>query len=130
VFIALPPQVRDDHVLQPRPSRLQPRLYLSETIRHAEQRSRGAKRVFVVVSVLRFSFPLGVTDTVPCPSSNSKRWLSAILIAAGCNKTEMTSPVQGGSPMKIRVGYIGITCEAPNLLRGRERLLQGGGTGC
>jgi NMT1-like family len=39
--------------------------------------------------------------------------LSVILLAAGCNKTEMTSPAQGGSPMKIRVGYIGITCEAP-----------------
>ena len=39
--------------------------------------------------------------------------LCAILLYAGCNKTETTSPVQGGSPMKIRVGYIGITCEAP-----------------
>ena len=39
--------------------------------------------------------------------------LSAMLLTVGCNKTEMTSPSQGGSRMKIRVGYIGITCEAP-----------------
>src|SRR6201992_4526808 len=39
--------------------------------------------------------------------------LSAVLLLVGCNKTETTSPVQGGSRMKIRVEYIGITCEAP-----------------
>ena len=39
--------------------------------------------------------------------------LSAILLAAGCHKTEMISQAQEGSPMKVRVGYIGITCEAP-----------------
>jgi NitT/TauT family transport system substrate-binding protein len=39
--------------------------------------------------------------------------LSAALLTVGCNKTEMTSQAQGGSQMKIRVGYIGITCEAP-----------------
>jgi NitT/TauT family transport system substrate-binding protein len=39
--------------------------------------------------------------------------LSAVLLTVGCNKTEMTSPSQGGSRTKIRVGYIGITCEAP-----------------
>ena len=37
--------------------------------------------------------------------------LGAVLLTVGCNKTEMTS--QEGSRMKIRVGYIGITCEAP-----------------
>jgi hypothetical protein len=39
--------------------------------------------------------------------------LSAVLLSVGCHKTERTSPAQGGSQMKIRVGYIGITCEAP-----------------
>ena len=39
--------------------------------------------------------------------------LSAVLLTVGCNKTETISPAQEGSRMKIRVGYIGITCEAP-----------------
>jgi NitT/TauT family transport system substrate-binding protein len=39
--------------------------------------------------------------------------VSAILFIAGCHKAEMTSAAQEGSPMKVRVGYIGITCEAP-----------------
>lgn len=38
---------------------------------------------------------------------------SAVLLA-GCNKgPESAQPVAGGGPVKIRVGYIGITCEAP-----------------
>src|ERR1700719_4421142 len=39
--------------------------------------------------------------------------LSFVLFTAGCNKTETGSPVPGGNLTKIRVGYIGITCEAP-----------------
>jgi NitT/TauT family transport system substrate-binding protein len=39
--------------------------------------------------------------------------LSIVLFTLGCNKPETGSPVPGGNPTKIRVGYIGITCEAP-----------------
>ncbi len=39
--------------------------------------------------------------------------LSAVLLTVGCNKTEITASAHGESPTKIRVGYIGITCEAP-----------------
>src|SRR5271165_2472790 len=39
--------------------------------------------------------------------------LSFVLFTMGCHKAETGSPVPGGSLTKIRVGYIGITCEAP-----------------
>lgn len=39
--------------------------------------------------------------------------LSAMLLTAGCKKLENASPAPGEIPMKVRVGYIGITCEAP-----------------
>jgi NitT/TauT family transport system substrate-binding protein len=39
--------------------------------------------------------------------------LSAVLLMAGCKKNESTSPALGEGPLKVRVGYIGITCEAP-----------------
>jgi NitT/TauT family transport system substrate-binding protein len=64
---------------------------------------------------LRFSFHLHVTNTAPMSFFKLKPIvaLSAVLLTVGCNKTEMTSSAQEGSRMKIRVGYIGITCEAP-----------------
>jgi NitT/TauT family transport system substrate-binding protein len=37
--------------------------------------------------------------------------LNAVLLTAGCKKNEVTPPAVQ-SPMKVRVGYIGITCEA------------------
>ena len=39
--------------------------------------------------------------------------LSAVLLTAGCKKNESASPALAENPMKVRVGYIGITCEAP-----------------
>jgi NitT/TauT family transport system substrate-binding protein len=39
--------------------------------------------------------------------------LSVVLLIVGCNKPESGSPVSKGGTTKIRVGYIGITCEAP-----------------
>src|SRR6202795_1641222 len=39
--------------------------------------------------------------------------LSVIFFTEGCNKPEVRLSGSGGDPMKIRVGYIGITCEAP-----------------
>ena len=36
-----------------------------------------------------------------------------ILLLAGCGKSPDASPTQENGPMKIRVGYIGLTCEAP-----------------
>ncbi len=39
--------------------------------------------------------------------------LSVMLFTAGCNKPEARSSLPAGGPTKIRVGYIGITCEAP-----------------
>ena len=39
--------------------------------------------------------------------------LSAILLTTGCQKNETSSPTAGGGLAKVRVGYIGITCEAP-----------------
>src|ERR1700675_1583987 len=39
--------------------------------------------------------------------------LSFVLFTVGCNKPETGSSVPGGNLTKIRVGYIGITCEAP-----------------
>jgi NitT/TauT family transport system substrate-binding protein len=39
--------------------------------------------------------------------------LCVMLFTVGCNKTETTSLAVGGGPMKVRIGYIGITCEAP-----------------
>ena len=39
--------------------------------------------------------------------------LSAIFLTLGCNKSETHSPLTSGGRAKIRVGYIGITCEAP-----------------
>ena len=39
--------------------------------------------------------------------------LSATLLGAGYNTSEATSPTGGKNLTKIRVGYIGITCEAP-----------------
>jgi NitT/TauT family transport system substrate-binding protein len=39
--------------------------------------------------------------------------LSAVVLIVGCNKTETAPQAQEGSRTKIRVGYIGITCEAP-----------------
>lgn len=38
---------------------------------------------------------------------------AALLFTAGCKKNEGNSPALGDNPMKVRVGYIGITCEAP-----------------
>src|ERR1700731_3571472 len=38
---------------------------------------------------------------------------SAILLTTGCHKSETASPAAGGGLTKVRVGYIGITCEAP-----------------
>src|ERR1700731_4956156 len=38
---------------------------------------------------------------------------SAILLTTGCHKSETASPAAGGNLTKVRVGYIGITCEAP-----------------
>jgi NitT/TauT family transport system substrate-binding protein len=39
--------------------------------------------------------------------------LGVAFFTVGCNKPETTATVRGGGPQKIRVGYIGITCEAP-----------------
>jgi len=39
--------------------------------------------------------------------------LSVVLFTVGCNKTETASSAVGGDRMKVRIGYIGITCEAP-----------------
>src|SRR6516164_1487185 len=39
--------------------------------------------------------------------------LSVVLFTVGCNKTETASSAVGGDRVKVRVGYIGITCEAP-----------------
>src|SRR5712672_1581540 len=39
--------------------------------------------------------------------------LSAILLVTGCQKSETASPAAGGGLTRVRVGYIGITCEAP-----------------
>src|SRR6201987_6454906 len=39
--------------------------------------------------------------------------LSFLFFAVGCNKPETESSVPQGNLTKIRVGYIGITCEAP-----------------
>jgi NitT/TauT family transport system substrate-binding protein len=39
--------------------------------------------------------------------------LGALILTAGCQKSEVATPAQEGGQMKIRVGYIGITCEAP-----------------
>src|SRR5580692_3007822 len=39
--------------------------------------------------------------------------LGAMLLTGNCDDTEMRSESQGGNRTKIRVGYIGITCEAP-----------------
>jgi NitT/TauT family transport system substrate-binding protein len=38
---------------------------------------------------------------------------TAILLTTGCHKSETASPAAGGGLTKVRVGYIGITCEAP-----------------
>ena len=59
----------------------------------------------------------------------SKLFLVAIsltlLMLAGCNK-KSGSTVQNSN--KVRVGYIGLTCEAPILRSLRKGVLQGGGT--
>src|SRR5206468_1676323 len=39
--------------------------------------------------------------------------LGALLLTGGCKKSETTSPASGSDRVKVRVGYIGITCEAP-----------------
>src|SRR5215469_8407888 len=39
--------------------------------------------------------------------------LGALIFTAGCERKNTTSPTGGGDPTKVRVGYIGITCEAP-----------------
>lgn len=39
--------------------------------------------------------------------------LSVVVFTVGCNKPEAKPSLPGGGPTKIRVGYIGITCEAP-----------------
>jgi NitT/TauT family transport system substrate-binding protein len=39
--------------------------------------------------------------------------LSAVFFSVACQKSEVTPPANAGGPTKIRVGYIGITCEAP-----------------
>ena len=39
--------------------------------------------------------------------------LGATLLVVGCNTSNATSPTDGANRTKIRVGYIGITCEAP-----------------
>src|ERR1700756_5756561 len=39
--------------------------------------------------------------------------LSTLFFTAGCNQKEAKPTTGGDAPMKIRVGYIGITCEAP-----------------
>src|ERR671938_75983 len=38
---------------------------------------------------------------------------AAVLIAAGCDKEAASASGESAGPMKIRVGYIGLTCEAP-----------------
>jgi sulfonate transport system substrate-binding protein len=38
--------------------------------------------------------------------------LSTLFLTADCNEKESKSTATGSGPMKIRVGYIGITCEA------------------
>src|SRR5215831_2482023 len=38
--------------------------------------------------------------------------LSTLFLALGCNDKEAKSTTSSGGPMKVRVGYIGITCEA------------------
>ena len=44
---------------------------------------------------------------------NSAVALIVALFIVGCNKHETGPSVPGGNPVKVRVGYIGITCEAP-----------------
>src|SRR5246500_4577371 len=39
--------------------------------------------------------------------------LSTLFFTAGCNQKEAKPTTGGDAPMKVRVGYIGITCEAP-----------------
>jgi NitT/TauT family transport system substrate-binding protein len=39
--------------------------------------------------------------------------LGAVLFTGGCKKSENASPQASGGSVKVRVGYIGITCEAP-----------------
>jgi NitT/TauT family transport system substrate-binding protein len=39
--------------------------------------------------------------------------LATLLLTTGCRKNEATRLTLGKSPAKVRVGYIGITCEAP-----------------
>jgi sulfonate transport system substrate-binding protein len=39
--------------------------------------------------------------------------LSTVLLTVSCDKSLAASPTVEGSPTKVRVGYIGITCEAP-----------------
>jgi NitT/TauT family transport system substrate-binding protein len=39
--------------------------------------------------------------------------LGALILIVGCDKKDGSSPEAGGNRLKIRVGYIGITCEAP-----------------
>jgi NitT/TauT family transport system substrate-binding protein len=39
--------------------------------------------------------------------------LSSVFFSVACQKSEVASPANAGGPTKIRVGYIGITCEAP-----------------
>src|ERR1700756_730610 len=39
--------------------------------------------------------------------------LGALILTVGCDKKDGASPDAGGDRVKVRVGYIGITCEAP-----------------
>src|SRR6266540_3536338 len=38
---------------------------------------------------------------------------SGALLLVACSKTSDSSETSGGGPTKVRVGYIGLTCEAP-----------------
>jgi len=39
--------------------------------------------------------------------------LGALVLTVGCDKIEETASAAGSDRAKVRVGYIGITCEAP-----------------
>jgi NitT/TauT family transport system substrate-binding protein len=39
--------------------------------------------------------------------------LAALILTVGCDKKDGASRAAGNDPVKVRVGYIGITCEAP-----------------
>jgi NitT/TauT family transport system substrate-binding protein len=64
---------------------------------------------------LRFSFHFYLINTTSMSFSRliTPATLSVLLLTLACSKAENGSPVSNADATKIRVGYIGITCEAP-----------------